>query len=76
MNFEEMLKTPGLYRAEGFADGTAFEVDKFGFLNVLNYQDKHDLMPTKERPVIYAGLLNKDYTTVFNRGQLFSTDEK
>lgn len=71
-----MLKTPGLYRAEGFANGTAFEVDKFGFLNVLNYQNKYDLMPIKERPVIYAGLLSKDYTTVFNIGQLFSTNEK
>jgi hypothetical protein len=71
MKFEDIFKEPGLYRAEGFADGIAFEITKEGFLYHVWYKDKGDILPERTNPTIYWGILKKDYQKVFNRQSLF-----
>ena len=71
MKFEDIFKEPGLYRAEGFADGIAFEVTKKGILYHVWYKDKGDILPERINPIMYEEVLKKDYQKVFTRQSLF-----
>ena len=71
MKFEEIFNEPGLYRADGFADGIAFEITKEGFLYHVWFKDKGDILPERINPTIYKGLFSKDYKKVLTRQSLF-----
>ena len=71
MKFEEIFNKPGLYKADSFQKGVAFEVTDDRFLNMVTYKDKSDFLPTKESPLIYKGLFDKEFVKVFTIKQLF-----
>ncbi len=71
MTFQEIFKEPGLYVADSFAKGVAFEVNKDFELHTVTYKDKDDIMPEKHATVVYANLFKKEYKKVYTRNKLF-----
>lgn len=71
MTFEEIFSEPGIYKAEGFAKGSCFEVTEDKILMLLSYESPDDLMPRRENALMYAGLFKKDYEKVYTRQSLF-----
>lgn len=75
MSFEEIFKKDGLYVADGFKEGFAFQIID-GTLTGITYKDKDDLVPTVETFPVYRGLFTKDYEKVYTRQSLFSESIK
>jgi hypothetical protein len=76
MTFEEIFQTPGLYKAESFAEGVCFEVKENSITNdkelyTVTYKDKNDIIPEKVPTLVYAGLFKKEYKKVFTRQSIF-----
>lgn len=71
MTFQEIFNNEGRYKADSFQKGVCFKIDREGFLSILTYSDKNDLLPIIERPVIYKGLFDKEFVKVLNINQLF-----
>ncbi len=81
MKFEEIFEQEGLYVADGFKQGVAFEIKKNSITNHLElflttYEHKDDLLPIIEDVIVYAGLFKKDYKKVFTRQSLFKDDDE
>lgn len=71
MKFQEIFDEPGLYVGTDFKKGVCFEIDKNGFLFLVEYKDENDLLPKKTNAPIYKGLFQKTYKKVFTRQSLF-----
>lgn len=71
MKFEEIFNEPGLYIADSFAEGCAFQIDKDNAMCMVTYRSKDDLFPSRELFMVYKGLFAKDYKRVNNMSQLF-----
>lgn len=72
LTFEEIFNQDGLYVADGFTQGTCFEI-KNSTLYMLLYKDKDYIMPEREIFPIYKGLFSKKYRIVYNRQSLFTS---
>ena len=77
MKFEEIFKEEGLYRADSFGQGVAFEIkenktngNKELFIKLFKHEN--DLNPIIEPQLVYDGLFDKDYSKVYTRQSLFS----
>lgn len=71
MTFQEIFVEKGTYKADGFVKGYCYEVDSDGWLWSLQYKNKDDILPIRERAFIYKGIFNKKFVKVYNRNQLF-----
>ncbi len=76
MTFQEIFLEEGLYKADSFADGVAFEIKKNKWtgnreLFIKTFKDKNDLLPTSEPQIVYEELFHKQYSKVYTRQSLF-----
>jgi hypothetical protein len=71
MKFEEIFNKPGLYVTDSFSEGVCFEVTKEGYLYLVIYKHKDDILPQKTNALVYKGLFAKEYKKVFTRQSLF-----
>lgn len=76
MNFEEIFKEEGLYKANTFRKGIAFEIKENSItgdreLFIKTFKDENDLSPESQPQVVYERLFKKEYTKVFTRQSLF-----
>lgn len=72
MKFEEIFKEEGLYKSEGFIKGYCYEVDADGYLYSLQYKNKDDITPNRERAFIYKGVFEKNFIKIYTRQSLFN----
>lgn len=76
MNFEEIFEEEGLYVADSFKAGTAFQIKKNSFtgekeLKLVQYSTPDQLFSNTEDITVYAGLFKKEYKKAFTRQNLF-----
>ena len=71
MKFEDIFKESGMYVADSFDKGVAFDVDNMGNLFLKTYKNESDVYPTFNNVPFSKGLLSKDYKKVFTRQELF-----
>jgi hypothetical protein len=71
MNFQDIFKEQGLYKASSFTQGTAFKVTENKELFTVIYKDKDDMLPEEYPTLVYAELFNKEYEKVYTRQSLF-----
>ena len=77
MEFRDIFKEEGLYVADTFSKGSAFEIKRNSMTNELElhlvtYNDVDTLFPNRSVITVYEGLFNKDYKKVFTRQSLFN----
>ncbi len=71
MKFEDIFKEKGLYKANSFAEGTAFKVTESKELYTVNYKNKDDILPEEYPTLVYGELFDKEYEKVYTRQSLF-----
>lgn len=76
MTFRNIFEEEGLYKAESFAPGVAFQIKKNKIsdsreLWMLTYKNIGDINPTAEPVLIYEELFNKEYEKVLTIQKLF-----
>ena len=76
MKFEEIFKEEGLYKADTFKKGIAFEIKENYItgdreLFIKSFKDENDLMPKSVPQIVYERLFKKEYTKVYTRQSLF-----
>jgi len=76
MRFEEIFKQPGLYVHNSCAEGVCFEVDKEGWLYVVEYADKDDINPDKSIAGVNKNMFRYNYEKVYTRQSLFTKESK
>ena len=78
MTFEEIFAAEGLYKSDSFRKGTAFKIKQNTLgdqknleLVMVIYDVVGDISPSEYPVVVSTNLFKKEYTKVFNIGELF-----
>ena len=76
MKFEEIFKEEGLYKADTFAKGVAFEIKENSItgcreLFVNSFKHENDITPVITTITVYDNLFREEYTKVYTRQSLF-----
>lgn len=77
MNFKDIFNEEGLYRADSFAKGVAFEVKKCKStgameLYTITYSSPNDISSNSFPTLVYGGLFDMEYAKVYTRQSLFN----
>jgi len=71
LSIEEIVKQPGWYVSDSFDKGVCLDVDSIGYVDILSFKNKEDILPTKCSLPLYSGLFKKKFKKVFNKFELF-----